>query len=62
MWLVNKSNNEDNPTWHEATTRANNDGFWEAMRRELEMLECVEAWTKVSCRVYKHIIINVGLR
>ena len=39
MWLKSKENNEDNPSWAEATTRPNSGGFLKAMDTELAALD-----------------------
>ena len=35
MWLGAKANNEDTPTWNEATNGPHSKGFWKAMDTEL---------------------------
>ena len=48
MWLNAKNNHEDIPTWHKATTGPHRDGFWKAMKTELETLERIKAWSVVE--------------
>ena len=48
MWLNMKANQEDVPSWHEATMGPYKDGFWEAMETELNTLERIEAWSVVD--------------
>ena len=48
LWLMNKSNNKDNPTWHKAMTRPHKEGFWKTIQTEINKLKQVEVWEKIS--------------
>ena len=46
--LAAKANDADSPTFHEATTGRDSDGFWDAMDLEIRQLASKDCWTVVD--------------
>ena len=59
MWLGAKANNDDTPTWHEATNGPHSEGFWKAMNTELETLERIDAWLVVERKPEMNVLDSV---
>ena len=59
MRLGTKVNNEDTPTWHEATNGPHSKGFWKAMDTELTTLERMDAWEIVDRKPDMNVLDSV---
>ena len=57
--LQTLANDADNPTWNEAVNGPNAEGFWEAMRIELDTLKDFNSWDVVDITEDMNILSSV---
>jgi hypothetical protein len=56
MILAAKANNEDNPNWDEARNGRLKEGYWEAVKKEITILQLKEAWDVVQREDFMNVL------
>lgn len=56
LGLITKANTEDHPTWEQAMSGPNRDGYWKSDEVEIEALKRKETWDVIEREDWMHVL------